>query len=165
VSQSLPDMLLRDARRGVGGRQPEQRPRRTRRRTAAALATVPLFGELSKRALERIAKETDELGFEPGEVIVQEGSLGETLFVVLEGAAKVVRGGRTIAQLMPGDFFGELSALEPGPRTASVIAVTPVRVLRLFRHTLMALLERDPRLTIRLLEGVVRRLREVERNP
>jgi len=128
-----------------------------------ALSGVPLFAGMPRRHLQRLAREADELTFGPGETIVQEGLLGETLFVVLAGHAKVTRGGRRVGQVVPGDFFGELSALDGGARTASVVAETPMRVLRLFRRTLTALLREDPQLAIKVLEGVVRRVREVQR--
>ncbi len=111
-------------------RQPEQPARRTRRQTAAVLGGVPMFADFTKRHLNRLAADTDELTFAPGQIIVTEGDPGETLFVVLEGQAKVVRGKRKVGEVLPGDFFGELSAIDGGPRTASVIATTPMRVLR-----------------------------------
>ena len=65
--------------------------------------------------------------------------------------------------MLPGDFFGELSALDGGPRSATVSAETPMRVLRLFRHTLQELLRDEPGLILKLLDGIVRRMREVDR--
>jgi CRP/FNR family transcriptional regulator, cyclic AMP receptor protein len=73
----------------------------------------------------------------------------------------VTRGGRTVSELFPGDFFGELSALDGGARTASVVAQTPVEVLRLFRHTLRGMIQDEPTLVMGLLEGLARRLRHV----
>lgn len=143
---------------------PELKLRRTQRETVTALAGVPLFADFTKRHLARLARETDELGFSPGERIVEEGMLGETLYVVLSGRAKVTRAGRKVGEVLPGDFFGELSALDAGPRTATVVADTPVRVLRLFRHTLRSLLADEPQLTVKLLSGIVRRVRGLERH-
>jgi CRP-like cAMP-binding protein len=128
-----------------------------------ALGGVPLFSDMSRRHLQRLAKEADELRFAAGETIVQEGMLGETLFVVLEGTAKVVRGGRKVGEILPGDFFGELAAIDGGPRTASVVAETPMRVLRLFRRTLSSLWSDEPQLVLKVLDGVVRRVRQVQR--
>ena len=143
--------------------QPEVRASRTKRETAVALSGVPLFADLPKRHLQRLAREADELPFAPGEQIVREGSLGETVFVVMEGRAKVTRNGRRVGEVLPGDFFGELSAIDGGPRTASITAVTPVRVVRLFRRTLRKLLQDEPKLTVKILDGIVRRIRQVER--
>jgi CRP/FNR family transcriptional regulator, cyclic AMP receptor protein len=102
--------------------------------------------------------------FEPGQYIVQEGQPGETLYLVASGEAKVIRRGRRVARMYPGDVFGELSALDGGPRTASVVAVTRVEVLRLFRRTMLKLLEREPELSFKLLDVIVRRLRQ-QRHP
>jgi CRP-like cAMP-binding protein len=162
MSQGAADMILR-GRRGIGGRMPEQLPRRTVRENANSLGAIPLFQGFSKRHLQRLASQADELAFEPREDIVEEGMLGETLFVVLSGKGKVTRKGRKVGSVLPGDFFGELSTLDGGPRSATVSAETPMRVLRLFRHTLVDLLRDEPRLTLKLLDGIVRRIREIER--
>jgi len=162
MSQPAPDGSPRP-RRSLVGRRPELPPRRTQHQTVTALAGVGLFSDFSKRHLGRLAKEADELAFGPGEAIVEEGAPGETLFIVLSGSGKVVRKGRRVGGVVPGDFFGELSALDGGPRTASILAETPVRVLRLFRHTLLALLRDEPHLTLKILEGIVRRIRDVDR--
>jgi CRP-like cAMP-binding protein len=164
MSQSMPDMLLRESRRPLGAAQPEQKLRRTKRESATALAGVPMFSDFSKRHLNRLASDTDVLSFGPGQTIVREGDPGETLFVVLAGQGKVLRGKRTIGTVVPGDFFGELSAIDGEPRSASVVADTPVQVLRLFRRTLMALIKDEPQVTLKLLDGIVRRIRQVERS-
>jgi CRP-like cAMP-binding protein len=67
-----------------------------------------------------------------------------------------------VARLVPGDFFGELSALDGGPRTASIVADTPMELLRLYRHTLRRVVEQEPTLAMGLLEGLARRLRQVQ---
>jgi CRP-like cAMP-binding protein len=156
-------MVMRPAKGSSSHPQPEVRASRTKRETAVALSGVPLFADLPKRHLQRLAREADELAFAPGEQIVREGSLGETVFVVMEGRAKVTRNGRRVGEVLPGDFFGELSAIDSGPRTASITAVTPVRVVRLFRRTLRKLLQDEPQLTVKILDGIVRRIRQVER--
>ena len=163
MSQGAADMLGREAGRAPGGRLPEQLPRRTVHQNAKSLAAVPLFTGFSSKDLKRLATQADELTFEPREAIVEEGMLGETLFVVLTGRGKVTRRGRKVGEVLPGDFFGELSALDGGPRSATVSAETPMRVLRLFRHTLQELLRDEPGLILKLLDGIVRRMREVDR--
>jgi CRP/FNR family transcriptional regulator, cyclic AMP receptor protein len=163
MPQSGPDMVLREARPGQVGRRSAQSARRTQRESATALGVVPLFNVFSKRQLGRLAKESDRLTFAPGTKIVEEGLLGETLFVVLEGRAKVVRGGKRVGEVVPGDFFGELSAIDGGPRSATVTAETQVLVIRLFRRTLLGLLKEEPRMAVKLLDGMARRVRQVER--
>lgn len=137
-------------------------PHAVLRRSVAALAAVPLFDGFSKRHLRRLAAETDAVDLQPGRAIVEEGQAGEAMFVVLSGTARVVRGGRKVGALIPGDFFGELSALDGGLRTASVVSDTPMEVLRLYRHTLRKMVEQEPALAMGLLEGLARRLRQVQ---
>jgi CRP/FNR family cyclic AMP-dependent transcriptional regulator len=163
MSQGAADMLGREAARGPGGPLPEQLPRRTVHQNAKSLAAVPLFTGFSTKHLKRLAAQADELTFDPREAIVEEGMRGETLFVVLTGRGKVIMRGRKVCDVQPGDFFGELSALDGGPRSATVAAETPMRVLRLFRHSLQELLRDEPSLLLKLLDGIVRRMREVDR--
>lgn len=145
------------------GRPPSRHRRHaTLKRSVIALGAVPLFDGLSKRHLRRLAGEADAVEFEPGRAIVEEAQAGEAMFVVLSGQARVVRAGRKVGALIPGDFFGELSALDGGPRTASVVPETPMEVLRLFRHTLHRLMRQEPALAMSMLEGLARRLRQVQ---
>ncbi|MGH2642299.1 MAG: cyclic nucleotide-binding domain-containing protein [Actinomycetota bacterium] len=132
------------------------------RRSVAALNAVPLFDGFSKRHLHRLVTEAEVVTFEPGRTIVEEGGAGEAMFVVLSGGARVTRGGRKVASMVPGDFFGELSALDGGPRTASIVSETPMELLRVFRHTLHRMIEEEPSLAMGLLEGLARRLRQVQ---
>jgi len=163
MSQSIPEMMLRGA--GAGGRdrpgqrQPAQRLRRTRRETAQALSVVPLFSGFSKADLNKLAEETDVVSFTAGTTIVQEGLLGETMFVVTSGEAKVMRGNRRLGTVRPGDFFGEVALLDGAPRSASVVAETPIVAIRLFRRTLLKMLEAEPQLSLKLLDSLVRRVR------
>jgi len=158
-------MMLRGAGRGGrdrrGGRQPEQRLRRTRRETAQALSVVPLFSGFSKADLNKLAEETDVVSFPAGTTIVEEGLLGETMFVVTSGEAKVTRGKRRLGIVRPGDFFGEVALLDGAPRSASVVAETPVVAIRLFRRTLLKMLEAEPQLSLKILDSLVRRVRDL----
>lgn len=153
------ETILPPSRRMRGARVPGAHA--TMRRSVAALRVVPLFDGLSTRHLRRLAKEADVARFAAGRPIVVEGQSGEAMFVVLAGTALVARGGRTVATLIPGDFFGELSALDGGPRTASVVSETTVEALRVFRHTLRKMVDEEPALAMGLLEGLARRLRQV----
>jgi CRP-like cAMP-binding protein len=139
----------------------EQSAHVTKHQSAVAISGVPLFSGFSKRHLQQLAARTDVVDYAPGDRIVEAGLLGEALFVILEGQAKVMRGGRRVATLVPGDFFGELSAIDGGPRTATVIAETPLRALRLFRRTLLKMLTSEPALGLKMLDEMVRRLRSM----
>ena len=162
MPQSLPDVFAQAPKKPRP--RPQQAPTRTRRRSTVALSGVPLFEGLSTRHLRRLAAAADDVAFRAGERIVEQGNPGETLFVVMEGQAKVVRDGKVVTRLMPGDFFGEVSVLDGGPRTADVVAETPVSALRVFRRTLLEMIGSEPNLALALLEGIARRIREIDRS-
>ncbi|HYJ61153.1 MAG TPA: cyclic nucleotide-binding domain-containing protein [Actinomycetota bacterium] len=164
MPQSLPDAALRLS----GGTSAEGRPvprgaRRSRRETAALLARVPLLARLSKRHLLELAADADQVALEPGQTVVEEGMLGEAMFVVLTGSAVVTRRRRRVGQILPGDFFGELSVIDGGPRSATVRAETGLTLLRLSRATVRRLIEEDPAIAITILEVMVGRLRQISR--
>jgi CRP/FNR family transcriptional regulator, cyclic AMP receptor protein len=125
-----------------------------------SLSNVPLFSRLSSRQLRKVVQRTNEDRYQAGDVIVREGGTTQTLFVILEGTAKVMRGGRTIARRHPGEFFGEISMFDARPRTASVIADTPMRCLVLGHDDLRKLVINDPRMAWDLLRTLADRLRE-----
>lgn len=125
-----------------------------------SLASVPLFADLSVRQLRNVARSTNEDRYEVDDVIVREGGRTETLFVILEGTAKIVRDGRTIARRAPGEFFGEISMIDERPRIASVIAETPMRCLILHHDELRKLVMGDPRMAWSLVKTLAGRLRE-----
>lgn len=129
----------------------------------AALATVPLFSALSRRELKRVAQVAKQVTFETGDVIAEEGEEGLAFYVILGGEATVRRRGKTVATLIPGDHFGEVSLIDGGPRTAAVVAATPLRCLSLLRWDFRALIEKEPSLAPKLLKELARRLRQIER--
>jgi CRP/FNR family transcriptional regulator, cyclic AMP receptor protein len=137
---------------------------RVRRRSADALARVPLFSGLSRRHLQQVADAADEVRFRQGSVVVKEGDLGQTLFAILEGQVKVTRGGRRLTTMGPGEFFGEIALIDRGPRTATVVADTPLVAVRLFRRSFLKLLEREPKIGEKVLATLAMRLRAVEKN-
>jgi CRP-like cAMP-binding protein len=131
---------------------------------AEALADVPLFAGLSKRHLRNIAKLGEEQEFATGATLAEEGSAGDTFHVLLEGEAKVTRGGRRLNRLIPWDFFGEIALIDGGPRTASVVAETPVKTLTIDRSKFRKMLEEDTSIGVKMLEELARRLRNNERS-
>jgi len=151
---------------GIGESARSGRPRPDRplgRRGADLLAQVPLFEGLSRRHLKQIAEHADEISFHEREIIVEAGQRGGTFFVIVEGEVRVVRGDRTIARVGPGEFFGEISLLDGGPRTASVIAETPVVAIRLFKASFDKVVREEPGVAGKILAAVARRLREAEK--
>src|SRR4029450_1866404 len=91
-----------------------------------------------------IARASKEVSHKEGTVIAREGERGIGLFLILEGQCKVTIGGKTKARLGPGDFFGEVPLLDGGPRTATVTAVSPVRLVGITGWVFRGLLMADP---------------------
>ena len=133
------------------------------RRGADLLAQVPLFEGLSRRHLKQIAERADEISFRDKETIIEAGEPGGTFFVIVEGEVKVMRGNRVIARAGPGEFFGEISLLDGGPRTASVVADSPVIAIRLFKSSFDKLVTQEPKVATKILAAIARRLREAEK--
>ena len=134
------------------------------RQGADLLAGVPLFAGVSKRHLRKLAEHADVATFHARERIVTQGQAGGTFYVIVEGEATVAQEGRTLGTLGPGDFFGEISLLDGGPRTADVIAVTPVSTIRVFKRTFDAMVSQEPKVAAQILAVVARRLRNAERS-
>ncbi len=134
------------------------------KREQQALVQVPLFSQLSSRHLKRLAESTGEVRYMEGAGIVREGEQGDSFYVILEGQAKVVNvGGRVVNRLLPGDFFGEISLLDGGSRTATVVSETPMLLLELTRAAFRKALSDEPAVAVKLLEHTATMLRRLER--
>ena len=120
----------------------------------------PLLANLEPAQLARIAHAGEIESYNPGEPIVAEGSLGDALFLVLSGQVAVHRGPQTFATLGGGELFGEMSLVEPVPRSASVTAMSATFVFRLPHDALRTLISEDPVSASVLLLQVVRTLSE-----
>lgn len=123
------------------------------------LGTIPLFASLSKRHRRKLLRGMRVFDYEPGHAIVRQGDEGETMFVVLEGEARVIRRGRTAGRLFAGDVFGEVSVFDTRPRTATVQTVTQTTCLALHRDELRKILADEPKAAWALLGTLAKRLR------
>lgn len=128
------------------------------------LASVPLFEGLSPKELRHIHRMGKEVDFAAGKVVVKEGASAVGFHLILEGKARISIKGRSRATLGPGDFFGELSLIDRGPRTATVSAETPLRTLSLVSWEFLPLLESQPSMARKILLVMCRRLREVDKS-
>lgn len=127
-----------------------------------ALESSALFAGYSRRDIEGMAGQFDDQTFLAEHRIVTEGLGGMDFFIILQGTAQVVDGGgRVVATLGAGDFFGEVAALDDGPRTATVRAVEQTRCLGLPNRTLRRFLLDHPLFTVNVMHQVVRRFRAV----
>ena len=98
----------------------------------ARLKSVPLFSGLSDHDRQRVGLWTDEVEVPAGKQLVGEGELAYEFFVIVDGTAEVTQGGKSLAELGPNDFFGEIGLLESERRTATVTATSPLRAIVMF---------------------------------
>jgi CRP-like cAMP-binding protein len=97
--------------------------------------------------------------FQPGQIIVTQGTPGQAFYLILGGRVEIVRGNTSLGAFGPGDFFGEMSLLDQAPRSATIRAIDETQCLMLSGWDFKSLLERQPSIAIKLLEVLSRRLR------
>jgi CRP-like cAMP-binding protein len=98
---------------------------------AQELGQIPLFSDLSEDDLRALSTYADEVTVSEGKHLVDEGGYAYDLFVIVEGQAQVIHGGDVVAELGPGDFFGEAGVLEKQQRNATVVAKSRMRLVTL----------------------------------
>lgn len=132
------------------------------------LAEIGLFGGLDSTTLAEFVQRLPVLRLSPGEVVFREGDHGRDLFVVLQGEMEVIKSSKSqresrVALFGPGDWFGEMSILDIMPRSATVRALAPGRLLKLSATDLEALYRRDLKayaiLVLNIAREMSRRLR------
>jgi CRP/FNR family transcriptional regulator, cyclic AMP receptor protein len=126
----------------------------------ADLGRIWLFSSLSKKELATIGRRADEVRVAAGKVLTVEGKPGHEFFLIIDGLASVQRGGREVARLGAGQYFGELSLLDRGPRSATVTAVADSTLLVLGQREFSGVLDEVPGLAHKLLAAMAERLRE-----
>jgi CRP-like cAMP-binding protein len=123
------------------------------------LAKVPLFSGCSKRELQDLASLADELDLPEGTVLIKEGERGREFFVIVDGSVNVTRNGRRISTLGGGDWIGEIALVSDVPRTATVTATSPIRVLVVTDRAFSGLIKRSPSIALKVLASVAERLK------
>lgn len=124
------------------------------------LGQVPLFRDLSKKDLTRVLETAKETLHREGTSVITEGRGGVGFHLITEGKAKVLRAGRTVATLGPGEFFGEMALVDDAPRSASVIAETDLSTVVISKWEFRPLLKHHPELAWKMIEHLVARVRE-----
>ena len=131
----------------------------------AKLGKCRIFEDLSEVELQKVAERMQEDHFPGNDQILKEGEQGMGFFfVVLDGSAVVNQHGKDVATLKQGDFFGEVTSLNGGPRTASVKTQEPLWVVRLTDSNFRPFLEEFPKVTFRILERVLMRFQALATN-
>jgi CRP-like cAMP-binding protein len=132
------------------------------------LRNVSIFADLDPATVTALERLTDVRDFAAGAVIVSQEDRGDALYVLVSGKVKVLLYGDSGREIIlsifktPGDFFGEMSLLDNEPRSATVIADAPSRLLVLSRADFQAHLQTHPRTALRVLQEVSRRLRRAD---
>ena len=126
------------------------------------LREVPLFRGCTEASLTRVAERTAEVDFAKGATIVLQGQIGNGLFLLVSGSARVMVGDQEVAHLGTGQVIGELSVIDQQPRVASVVAAEPVRTLALASWDLFEVLDADTHLARNLLIELAARIRAAD---
>jgi len=130
----------------------------------AMLEKNPLWAGLDKKDLEAIVKASDEKKFETGDIILGKGEGGVGFYLIMDGSVDVKSDSKILAKLGPGQFFGEMAVLDNQPRSADVVAAGPSRCFIISEWSFKALISQNPRIALRMLQELVRRLRDANKS-
>jgi CRP/FNR family cyclic AMP-dependent transcriptional regulator len=134
-------------------------------RKSELLAQMPLFSALSRHQLALVSTMTVPDELPAGTVLTRQGASGGIAYILASGQAEVLRDGRRLALLGPGDVVGELSLIDGKPRSATVKAVSDLEVLQIDTRDLQVLLGKAPALARNLLVALAGRLRDADALP
>jgi CRP-like cAMP-binding protein len=132
-----------------------------RQATIDRLKNVEPLRDCTRAQLEEVARLAERIQVGEGEVLAREGRIGREFFLILSGTVAVTQKGRRVNTLGPGDFFGELAAMNPGPRNATVTALSDLDVLIIGPREYAAMAD-IPGFRDALLKSMARRLRTVD---
>ena len=134
-------------------------------RKVQLLSKVQLFHECKSKELSRIGSLADEIEVDEGAVLTKEGLPGRECFIVSEGKATARLRGRKLASYGPGDVFGEMSLLDNEPRSATIVADTPMVLFVVDSRSFWGLCEEAPSVSRKIMKAIAQRLRRVEKAP
>ncbi len=126
---------------------------------AERLRQVPLFSQCTKRDLQFLESRMDQVSAGAGRTLIAEGKPSDAFYLLLEGEVDVSIKGRPRRRLGPGDFFGEISMLDRGPATATVVTRTPVELLVLSHAQFRDAIRGNEALALKVMATMAERLR------
>lgn len=126
----------------------------------AALSKVPLFARCTRKELQFIASEGDEVEVGAGKTLIRQGRPGDTFYVQLDGESEVKVDGKRRRVLKAGDFFGEISMIDRGAGTATVTTLTPSRLFVMSHAQFRDAIKASDPLMVKVLLAMGERLRE-----
>ena len=124
------------------------------------LQKVSIFQETPTELLQALAQAVEEVELERGALLFAKGDVGTAMYVIVSGQVRVHSGDHTIANLGAGEIVGELAALDPEPRSASVTATNATVLYRIDQTTLQALITCYPEITKGVISALAKRLRD-----
>ena len=127
------------------------------------LQALPIFAGATRQQLEAVAKFGEEKDVAAGSVLTHEGAYEGTVFIVIVGSVAIERGGRAVNLIRAGDFFGEIEAIDGGPRMATARALEDTRVAILSHRQFNDLLDSMPELREQVMASMESRLERVDR--
>ncbi len=163
ISRILDGSIPQDLRDALRRAEPAG-PRMSHDEKIAHLEEVPLFADCSQKQLRSVSDISRVVEVPAGTSLTRAGQPGDEFFVLVDGTAAVEKPGKKKHFLKPGDFFGEMSLLDGGPRSVTVRAATPLRVLVIDRKNFQLLLREVPDLTHKLLVTLSKRVRMLEQS-
>src|SRR5215470_14520286 len=134
-------------------------------RSIALLGTLPLFAGLSRRDLSRISRLMREAEVPAGKRLASLGETGREMYVIVDGRALVTTRQGHQVHIGPGDYFGEMSLIDGEPRSATVEATTPMRLLILGYREFWQLLDESLPIVRKVVQTLSKRLRQSEKSP
>jgi len=123
------------------------------------IASVSLFKGLGRRELGHNAQLVDEIEVPAGKVLMRQGETGDEMFIVATGRFTIERNGQFVRDIGPGGVIGEMALVSEGPRTATVIAAEPSRILLAGHREFHTLMEQHPTIRMHILEGLATKIR------
>lgn len=133
--------------------------------TVDLLRLVPLFNGMTDRSFEAMAALASEVDYAVADDLVRQGDPGDEFIIIVSGRARVARDGRTLRELGPGDFLGEISLIDGSPRTATVSALDPIHAFAIGREGFLDLIERLPVFRLEILNALTERIRATAADP
>jgi CRP/FNR family transcriptional regulator, cyclic AMP receptor protein len=128
---------------------------------AEVLAAFPLFTGVAKRKLRKLVRHSTFAEYGVSDIVIEKGALGDSLYVILGGSARA-RGKPAARTLRVGDFFGELGLLDGVPRSATVVAISELQVMKLPRQSFLKLVQHEPAISLQMVSNLGGQIRRLE---
>jgi len=138
-------------------------PRKETNPIVEMLNQTPIWSGLSTQDLHSIVRSAKDRRYDAGQAIVKKDESGVGFYLILDGTVEVKSGETLLTKLGRGQFFGEMTVIDDEPRSADVIAVEPSRCLVLTPWAFEALVSNHPKIALKMLRELVRRLRDTDK--